>query len=168
MPSWRARVWGTGAQRKHCNKQSDETCNACVHERIPIPTGIKANEYIAAKLGHANNEMKRLTMCEACPLYPCAVIRRRFPVGANPTRRTLQPEAIGRARERGRWGSSQPNCSSYRQGAAAGEQATSTRNSAAPSHENSALWVFRLFFCAFRWLSYYWERSRTRCLVPWP
>src|SRR5262249_54942762 len=27
----------------------------------------------------------------ACPLRPCAVTRRRFPVGANPTRRTLQP-----------------------------------------------------------------------------
>jgi hypothetical protein len=29
----------------------------------------------------------------------CAVTRRRFPVGANPTRRPLQPEATGAAME---------------------------------------------------------------------
>src|SRR5262245_1295157 len=35
--------------------------------------------------------------------WVCAVIRRRFPVGASPTRRTLQPEATGAAREVTRW-----------------------------------------------------------------
>src|SRR5271166_2894233 len=30
-------------------------------------------------------------------LFACAVRRRRFPVGASPTRRTLQPEATGAA-----------------------------------------------------------------------
>src|SRR5208337_1435805 len=34
-----------------------------------------------------------------CPLYVCAVTRRRFPVGASPTRRTLQPEATGAVME---------------------------------------------------------------------
>src|SRR5262249_5357977 len=34
---------------------------------------------------------------------PCAVTRRRFPVGANPTRRTLQPEATGAAMEVTKW-----------------------------------------------------------------
>src|SRR5262245_17873979 len=34
-----------------------------------------------------------------CRLRVCAVIRRRFPVGASPTRRTLQPEATGAAME---------------------------------------------------------------------
>ena len=34
-----------------------------------------------------------------CQQWVCAVIRRRFPVGANPTRRTLQPEATGAAME---------------------------------------------------------------------
>jgi hypothetical protein len=38
-----------------------------------------------------------------CPLLPCAVRRRRFPVGANPTRRTLQPEATGAAMEVTKW-----------------------------------------------------------------
>src|SRR5260370_20529268 len=38
-----------------------------------------------------------------CRLRVCAVIRRRFPVGAIPTRRTLQPEATGAATEVTNW-----------------------------------------------------------------
>src|SRR3984893_5630829 len=34
-----------------------------------------------------------------CPCWVCAVTRRRFPVGASPTRQTLQPEATGAAME---------------------------------------------------------------------
>src|SRR5262245_40248437 len=34
-----------------------------------------------------------------CRVRVCAVTRRRFPVGASPTRRTLQPEATGAAME---------------------------------------------------------------------
>ena len=34
-----------------------------------------------------------------CLRWVCAVTRRRFPVGASPTRRTLQPEATGAAME---------------------------------------------------------------------
>ena len=33
------------------------------------------------------------------PLWVCAVERRRFPVGASPTRRPLQPEATGAGME---------------------------------------------------------------------
>ena len=36
-------------------------------------------------------------------LYVCAVTRRRFPVGASPTRRTLQPEATGAVMEVTKW-----------------------------------------------------------------
>jgi hypothetical protein len=36
-------------------------------------------------------------------LYVCAVRRRRFPVGASPTRRTLQPEATGAVMEVTKW-----------------------------------------------------------------
>jgi Cytochrome P450 len=36
---------------------------------------------------------KPTAKCDGCPLRVCAVTRRRFPVGANPTRRPLQPEA---------------------------------------------------------------------------
>jgi hypothetical protein len=38
-----------------------------------------------------------------CPVYVCAVRRRRFPVGASPTRRTLQPEATGAVMEVTKW-----------------------------------------------------------------
>src|ERR1700693_2941250 len=38
-----------------------------------------------------------------CPVGVCAVQRRRFPVGANPTRQPLQPEAIGAVMEVTKW-----------------------------------------------------------------
>jgi hypothetical protein len=38
-----------------------------------------------------------------CPLMACAVTRRRFPVGASPTRQSLQPEAIGAVMEVTKW-----------------------------------------------------------------
>jgi hypothetical protein len=38
-----------------------------------------------------------------CPLRVCAVQRRRFPVGASPTRQTLHPEATGAAMEVTKW-----------------------------------------------------------------
>src|SRR5882724_2631060 len=38
-----------------------------------------------------------------CPFRVCAVQRRRFPVGANPTRQPLQPEAIGAVMEATKW-----------------------------------------------------------------
>src|SRR5258708_14202795 len=37
------------------------------------------------------------------PLRVCAVTRRRFPVGASPTRRPLQPETAGAAKEETNW-----------------------------------------------------------------
>src|ERR1700737_665069 len=38
-----------------------------------------------------------------CPRWACAVTRRRFPVGASPTRQPLQPEAIGAVMEVTKW-----------------------------------------------------------------
>ncbi len=38
-----------------------------------------------------------------CPLWVCAVVRRRFPVGARPTRPPLQPEATGAVMEVTKW-----------------------------------------------------------------
>src|SRR6202795_2942896 len=38
-----------------------------------------------------------------CPQWVCAVQRRRFPVGASPTRQPLQPEAIGAVMEVTKW-----------------------------------------------------------------
>ena len=37
------------------------------------------------------------------PLYVSAVTRRRFPVGASPTRQPLQPEATGAVMEVTKW-----------------------------------------------------------------
>src|SRR5882672_2827857 len=37
------------------------------------------------------------------PFWVCAVQRRRFPVGASPTRQSLQPEAIGAVMEVTKW-----------------------------------------------------------------
>ena len=37
------------------------------------------------------------------PLRVCAVTRRRFPVGASPTRQPLQPEATGAVMEATKW-----------------------------------------------------------------
>jgi hypothetical protein len=37
------------------------------------------------------------------PFLACAVQRRRFPVGASPTRQPLQPEAIGAVMEVTKW-----------------------------------------------------------------
>src|SRR6266849_1969507 len=38
-----------------------------------------------------------------CPQWVCAVTRRRFPVGASPTRQTLQPEATGAVMDVTKW-----------------------------------------------------------------
>ena len=43
------------------------------------------------------------TSWDTTPLNVCAVTRRRFPVGASPTRRTLQPEATGAVMEVTKW-----------------------------------------------------------------
>jgi hypothetical protein len=44
-----------------------------------------------------------VTQVRERPLFGCAVRRRRFPVGASPTRRTLQPEATGAVMEETKW-----------------------------------------------------------------
>ena len=44
-------------------------------------------------------QRRRVRSIARCPLWVCAVKRRRFPVGANPTRQPLQPEATGAANE---------------------------------------------------------------------
>jgi hypothetical protein len=38
-----------------------------------------------------------------CPSRVCAVLRRRFPVGASPTRPSLRPEATGAVMEVAKW-----------------------------------------------------------------
>jgi len=47
----------------------------------------------------ARERLRRGAQIIDVPERVCAVTRRRFPVGANPTRRTLQPEATGAVME---------------------------------------------------------------------
>src|SRR5262245_56185389 len=61
-----------------------------------------------------------------CLSRVCAVTRRRFPVGASPTRRTLQPEATGAAMEVTKW--LKPSDSASRLGDGASVQAVTRVN----------------------------------------
>ena len=61
-----------------------------------------------------------------CPQRVCAVTRRRFPVGANPTRQPLQPEAIGAVMEATKW--LKPSISVSRIGDSASVQAVTRVN----------------------------------------
>src|SRR5271156_2510369 len=61
-----------------------------------------------------------------CPTWVCAVTRRRFPVGANPTRQPLQPEAIGAVMEATKW--LKPSISVSRIGDSASVQAVTRVN----------------------------------------
>ena len=58
--------------------------------------------------------------------WVCAVQRRRFPVGANPTRQSLQPEAIGAVMEVTKW--LKPSISASRIGESASVQAATRVN----------------------------------------
>src|SRR5580692_1814600 len=60
------------------------------------------------------------------PLMACAVQRRRFPVGASPTRQPLQPEAIGAVMEVTKW--LKPSISVSRIGDSASVQAVTRVN----------------------------------------
>jgi hypothetical protein len=60
------------------------------------------------------------------PRWVCAVTRRRFPVGANPTRQPLQPEAIGAVMEVTKW--LKPSISVSRIGDSASVQAVTRVN----------------------------------------
>ena len=61
-----------------------------------------------------------------CLSWVCAVTRRRFPVGANPTRQPLQPEAIGAVMEATKW--LKPSISVSRIGDSASVQAVTRVN----------------------------------------
>src|SRR6266699_3790402 len=63
---------------------------------------------------------------EECPGWVCAVQRRRFPVGANPIRQPLQPEAIGAVTEVTKW--LKPSISVSRIGDSASVQAATRVN----------------------------------------
>src|SRR5580692_7815208 len=61
-----------------------------------------------------------------CPSWVCAVTRRRFPVGASPTRQPLQPKVIGAVMEVTKW--LKPSISVSRIGGSASVQAATRVN----------------------------------------
>jgi len=69
---------------------------------------------------------KEETKPRGSPLWVCAVQRRRFPVGANPTRQPLQPEATGAVMEETKW--LKPSVSVSRIGDSASVQAVTRVN----------------------------------------
>src|SRR5271166_5628094 len=64
--------------------------------RLPSPTVSASNDRNPPSRNFRGRDPQRL-------LYVCAVTRRCFPVGASPTRRTLQPEATGAVMEVTKW-----------------------------------------------------------------
>src|ERR1700688_4479968 len=76
--------------------------------------------------GQGNVACWHKTDVARCPIWVCAVQRRRFPVGANPTRQPLQPEAIGAVMEVTKW--LKPSISVSRIGGSASVQAVTRVN----------------------------------------
>jgi len=76
------------------------TSPALLSQRAPRPAvlsiwgGLELLKFAERRCSAANEAFNR-----QCPFGVCAVERRRFPVGASPTRQTLQPEATGAAME---------------------------------------------------------------------
>jgi hypothetical protein len=68
----------------------------------------------------------RRSELRSCPFPVCAVTRRRFPVGASPTRQPVQPEAIGAVMEVTKW--LKPSVSVSRIGDSASVQAVTRVN----------------------------------------
>jgi hypothetical protein len=74
-------------------------------------------------------------------IWVCAVQRRRFPVGASPTRQPLQPEAIGAVMEVTKW--LKPSISVSRIGDSASVQAAKVAPAAQSHARNSPLYRYR-------------------------
>jgi hypothetical protein len=66
------------------------------------PTAVAARIFASAPSGccrSAHHGRSQASRAHERPLWVCAVTRRRFPVGASPTRQPLQPEATGAGME---------------------------------------------------------------------
>jgi hypothetical protein len=115
-----------------------ETISSGPHNDVPMIAAVNGHvrlhsEYIlSCEIVLASSRTMRSirVRCSAsrpwCPLRVCAVQRRRFPVGANPTRQSLQPEAIGAVMEVTKW--LKPSISVSRIGDSASVQAATRVN----------------------------------------
>src|SRR6266849_1934793 len=83
-------------------------------------------------------------------LSACAVTRRRFPVGASPTRQPLQPEAIGAVMEVTKW--LKPSISVSRIGDSASVQAATRVNAEQASQSTMCRPTRRPYRGRLKWL----------------
>src|SRR6266436_4754475 len=74
-------------------------CNRWPVNRITTLTLVNFHTFLPRRL----NTLTRDDRPPQCPVWVCAVQRRRFPVGANPIRQPLQPEALGAVMEVTKW-----------------------------------------------------------------
>src|SRR5712664_193719 len=87
---------------------------------------------------------------DLCPVLACAVQRRRFPVGENPTRQSLQPEAIGAVMEVTKW--LKPSISVSRIGDSASVQAATRVNAEQASKRTMCRPARRPYRGRLKWL----------------
>jgi hypothetical protein len=87
---------------------------------------------------------------EGCLSLACAVTRRRFPVGASPTRQPLQPEAIGAVTEVTKW--LKPSISVSRIGDSASVQAATRVNAEQASKRTMCRPTRRPYRGRLKWL----------------
>src|ERR1700676_568215 len=92
-----------------------------------------------------------------CHLWVCAVTRRRFPVGASPTRQPLQPEAIGAVIEVTKW--LKPSISGSRIGGSASVQAATRVNAEQASKRSMCRPTRQPYRGRLKWLGEMREES---------
>ena len=79
------------------------TGSAGVADRRSQPRALSEGALAFAVSAYHRCKERDLISVRQCPLNVCAVTRRRFPVGASPTRQPLQPEATGAVMEVTKW-----------------------------------------------------------------
>ena len=77
--------------------------NAVAEKQETRPSETRTDEQARCWIGKAEYERKLCPPGICYVRYVCAVTRRRFPVGASPTRQPLQPEATGAVMEVTKW-----------------------------------------------------------------
>ena len=94
----------TGRQAgRSCRSSSRPSSSSSINLRTAKALGLD-NSADAARPRRRGDRMKRRYLLHCMSrLLACAVKRRRFPVGARPTRQPLQPEATGAVMEVTKW-----------------------------------------------------------------
>src|SRR5258708_648816 len=118
-----------GSGRQHSlteTTSSPYTVEGCHVSRHPRSLNASSRRLIRGRGGIVTHNRNRSVAATQCPSWVCAVQRRRLPVGANPIRQPLQPEAIGAVMEVTKW--LKPSISVSRIGDSASVQAATRVN----------------------------------------